>query len=1500
MAPASASAATKTMQHFIGGAAGINSGGLFTQPLDIAVWQGANPVDYADDKIFTIEALGSSTRVQRLDVDGNFERAWGKDAVTAGGSGDTPDDGFEICTVAAECDDTMVGSLKGEMSLPSGIAVDQADGSVYVWDRSNFRIQKFSPDGDFVAMFGRDVNQTAIDAAAPQAQRDVCTQASGDTCRAGVPGSAAGQLGDTSGQPKLEVNPVDRHVIVADPQNRRVAEYDAGGTFVRAWGWGVDTGADQFEVCTTASTCQAGSTAAGTQNGRFESSQPQHVAVDSSGIVYASDTNVDSRVLRFDSTQAAPADMLETSIDATPAGGPLLVARTSATSGQLEIDRDDDGAGADEETLLVLRDPSVGDTVVQELAISAPATGPVTTEIDRHVFAPRAANGGIAVAGPDRRLLLPFSDNGDAFTACDCGFSAGFIVLADPAGEAEFGSITATESAATTATVRGLVTPNGLWSFRLQYSSDGIEWRSAPVRYAAGSEERVVTASLTGLTPNTTYRVRMLRTRYTSLTTAETATSAESTFLTDAVPPEATTHAAVNVRSTSAVLQGTVNPNGSPTEYYFEYGPSSTYGTRSPSSGASAGAGMARTVSASLTGLAPDTVYHFRVVAENPLGRVEGGDVAFRTRPLPTSPASRAYELVSPADKIGGTGVSQWYTGPSEGSSAGVAADEGDRFAVRATLGSMLVDGAFAFADDTALAERTTSGWISQPAANRGGYGPQETRFMAVSAASDDLSLMLFTSNGGTLRLFPELESWDENENGGVTFLREWASGRWEPFGPTTSDQVRDIQAGSDGMDENRVAGAGRHALGAGRLRGLAGPGDPTSPVFPDLVAGSPSVYVDDVSAGLSDTFPGKGRRSLVNVCTPGTEIPVRTESGGAFVLTAQPCPAALPGRDAHLISPLGAWLGPNDIEAPNQISADGSRIFFASPGEAPGRQVGQCSGTGEATTCPAQLYVRAVQPDGDVLTRWVSRSEVSGQEASLAARVTFQGATPDGDKVFFRTAAPLTADDPNGGLPVPGGVKSGMPHPDSMDLYMYDLPDGASADPADGHLVRISAGPAGVADGNVAASENDLAVRHASDDGQRVYFTSAAPLSGVPAASEGLTEPGGSPASTELTNLYLYDGRREPAQRWSFVARLPRSSALGACATMHGLSGGGGLAGQAGPDIGLRQKATCVSGSADGAFLTFWTDGRLTADDPDEETGDIYGYDAESGELARITAPQGGAGGPYDCVTHGHASGTRCFGDGGIASQVGVPARPADPRDRIAFFQSRTRLVREDRDDAYDVYEWRNGELSLVSTGASDTDGAMYRATDRTGRNVYFITRDRLTWQDHDAVLDVYAARVGGGIPQPPRPSVCDVLAGACHGVGASPVDVPPAETVPPRPSGNAALGERQALQFGKLGRKARRLASRRGVLALRVRAAGAGRLHVVARGRLAGRRVRKLGSASRTVREAGTTRVRLRLDRRARRWLDDGRAIRLTLRVSQAGARARSMSVRLPGVPS
>ncbi len=92
--------------------------------------------------------------------------------------------------------------------------------------------------------------------------------------------------------------------------------------------------------------------------------------------------------------------------------------------------------------------------------------------------------------------------------------------------------------------------------------------------------------------------------------------------------PVAITLDATLVTSTSATLNGTVNPNSLATNYYFEWGTTVSYGNVTTT--VAAGSGSANiAVNAPISGLIGGTTYHFRVVAVNADGTTNGNDLTF-------------------------------------------------------------------------------------------------------------------------------------------------------------------------------------------------------------------------------------------------------------------------------------------------------------------------------------------------------------------------------------------------------------------------------------------------------------------------------------------------------------------------------------------------------------------------------------------------------------------------------------------------------------------------------------------------------------------------------------------------------------------------------------------------------------------------------------------------------------------------------------------------------
>jgi hypothetical protein len=105
---------------------------------------------------------------------------------------------------------------------------------------------------------------------------------------------------------------------------------------------------------------------------------------------------------------------------------------------------------------------------------------------------------------------------------------------------------------------------------------------------------------------------------------------------TAAPPTQVTTGQATDVTQQTAKLAGTLNPAGSATTYTFEYGPTASYGAQTKPTNAGSG-NTSVPANANLNGLAPNTIYHYRLVATNAQGETAAGADRTFTTPSRTS-----------------------------------------------------------------------------------------------------------------------------------------------------------------------------------------------------------------------------------------------------------------------------------------------------------------------------------------------------------------------------------------------------------------------------------------------------------------------------------------------------------------------------------------------------------------------------------------------------------------------------------------------------------------------------------------------------------------------------------------------------------------------------------------------------------------------------------------------------------------------------------------------
>ncbi|MFZ1155172.1 MAG: plastocyanin/azurin family copper-binding protein [Solirubrobacteraceae bacterium] len=210
---------------------------------------------------------------------------------------------------------------------------------------------------------------------------------------------------------------------------------------------------------------------------------------------------------------------------------------------------------------------------------------------------------------------------------------SGTITVKNP-GEPTVTSGTVASVTETTATLNGTIDPNGkATTYRFNYGTSASYGQQTPEEPIEGSVEKPVLAAISKLAPGTTYHYQLV-----AKDGAATIPGADRTFttLSPPGPPTATTGPASALSETEATLKGVVNPDGEPTEYFFEWGTTSSYGhltSELPAGEDHNG----HSESATLTGLAAGTVYHFKLVAKNASAPSSGVDGEFKTLSTPSA-----------------------------------------------------------------------------------------------------------------------------------------------------------------------------------------------------------------------------------------------------------------------------------------------------------------------------------------------------------------------------------------------------------------------------------------------------------------------------------------------------------------------------------------------------------------------------------------------------------------------------------------------------------------------------------------------------------------------------------------------------------------------------------------------------------------------------------------------------------------------------------------------
>src|SRR6476469_649326 len=179
-----------------------------------------------------------------------------------------------------------------------------------------------------------------------------------------------------------------------------------------------------------------------------------------------------------------------------------------------------------------------------------------------------------------------------------------------------------------TAILKGFVDPEGTavseCKFEYDFSSGYDKSVPCEVSPGSGSGDVAVSAQVTGLTPGTSYHHRL-----SASNASNTSRGKDEKFSTNPLPGLGSPGVS-NLTYDSADLEASVDPKGFETSYRFEYGPTIAYGTTVPTPDGDAGSGPSPvTVSGHIGGLEPDTLYHWRIVAESANGSAVLADQTF-------------------------------------------------------------------------------------------------------------------------------------------------------------------------------------------------------------------------------------------------------------------------------------------------------------------------------------------------------------------------------------------------------------------------------------------------------------------------------------------------------------------------------------------------------------------------------------------------------------------------------------------------------------------------------------------------------------------------------------------------------------------------------------------------------------------------------------------------------------------------------------------------------
>lgn len=431
--------------------------------------------------------------------------------------------------------------------------------------------------------------------------------------------------------------------------------------------------------------------------------------------------------------------------------------------------------------------------------------------------------------------------------------------------------------------------------------------------------------------------------------------------------------------------------------------------------------------------------------------------------------------------------------------------------------------------------------------------------------------------------------------------------------------------------------------------------------------------------------------------------------------------------------------------ELAHAISEDGSRVIFAAAADG-GAPDSEQSGMTE-------IYDRiegssTAEVSAPAAGAQAAHCETTGGVCN-AEPARFWAASADGSFVYFTSKAALTKESYTGVEPTSGPQPRENP---GDDLYRFNADARTLEDLTPD--ARDSEDPAGA---------DVLGVVGAAEDGSYVYFVADGHLGNAPA---------GQP--TPQPKLYVFHEGPEGSRTVSFVAALEAPDEEAKEEEEQNLE-----LMRNGPTVKYHSDIADWTSypsesqayvTPNGRYLAFMSVKPLTGyENKDAVSGEadheVFEYSAETGRLTCVSCDPSGA---------------RPRGSAFIGAELSGPSRSPFHEPRIVssdgsrvFFSSPDPLVSGLGGGSTKVFEYEDGGVQLIS-GPEVGGQAVFLDASASGNDVFFATRERLVPTDTDELVDVYDARVDGGLPAPPVPVPCQ--GSACQ----EPLDSPPALATP------------------------------------------------------------------------------------------------------------------------